>query len=122
MVGDSIDDQEMCPSFFEFMTAMAFLHFQRSQVDIAIVEVGLGGRLDATNILKPEMVVITSVGMDHCEILGDTLKKIAWEKAGIVKPGIPTVKGRLPDEALEEVARVCEERGSPLISLSLIHI
>ena len=117
VVGDSIDDQEMCPSFFEFMTAMAFLHFQRSEVDIAIVEVGLGGRLDATNILKPEMAVITSVGMDHCEILGDTLKKIAWEKAGIVKPGIPTVKGRLPDEALEEVARVCEERGSPLISI-----
>ncbi len=117
VVGDSFDDQEMYPSFFEFMTAMAFLHFQRSEVEIAIVEVGLGGRLDATNILKPEMAVITSVGMDHCEILGDTLKKIAWEKAGIVKPGIPTVKGRLPDEALEEVARVCGERGSPLISI-----
>ena len=116
-VGDSIEDPEMRPSFFEFMTAMAFLHFQRSDVDVAIVEVGLGGRLDATNILKPEIAVITSVGMDHCEILGDTLKKIAWEKAGIVKSGVPTVIGRLPDEAREEVTRVCEERGSPLISI-----
>jgi len=117
VVWDSIADETMRPSFFEFMTAMAFLHFQRSQVDIAIVEVGLGGRLDATNILKPESAVITSVGMDHCEILGDTLKSIAWEKAGIVKRGVPTVIGRLPDEAREEVARVCKERGSPLISI-----
>lgn len=116
-VGDTIDDQEMRPSFFEFMTAMAFLHFQRSQVDIAIVEVGLGGRLDATNILKPELAVITSVAMDHCEILGDTLEKIAWEKAGIVKPGVPTVIGRLPDEAKEAVRRVCEKRGSLLVSI-----
>ncbi len=116
-VGDSIEDPELRPSFFEFMTAMAFLHFQRSYVDIAIVEVGLGGRLDATNILKPEIAVITSIGMDHCEILGDTLKKIAWEKAGIVKPGIPTVIGRLLDEANAEVARLCKERGSPLISV-----
>ncbi|HCR29488.1 MAG TPA: bifunctional folylpolyglutamate synthase/dihydrofolate synthase, partial [Opitutae bacterium] len=116
-LGDSIEDPEMRPSFFEFMTAMAFLHFQRSQVDIAIVEVGLGGRLDATNILMPELAVITSVGMDHCEILGDTLEKIAWEKAGIVKPGVPTVIGKLPNEAKEAVSRVCEKRGSPLISI-----
>lgn len=109
---------EMHPSFFEFMTAMALIHFQRENVDIAIVEVGLGGRLDATNVVRPEISVITSIGLDHCEILGDTIEKIAREKAGIIKAGIPTVMGHLPKEANAVVRSVCEERGSPLISVS----
>src|SRR6478736_8910770 len=74
-------------TFFEFMTAMAFLQFQRRQVDVGIVEVGMGGRLDATNVVQPEVAVITSIGLDHCAELGDTVEKIAAEKAGIIKPG-----------------------------------
>jgi len=105
------EDPELHPSFFEFMTAMAFLHFKRQGVDFALVEVGLGGRLDATNILSPELSVITSVGLDHCEILGDTLAKIAREKAGIIKPGVPVVLGKLQEEALEVVLQICDERG-----------
>jgi dihydrofolate synthase/folylpolyglutamate synthase len=93
------------PSFFEFMTAMAFLQFARRRCDISLVEVGLGGRLDATNVVQPEIAVITSIGLDHCEYLGDTLEKIAAEKAGIIKPGRPVVLGRMP-AAAENVIRV----------------
>ena len=102
------------PSFFEFMTAMAFLQFARRRCDAAVIEVGLGGRLDATNVVLPEVSVITSIGLDHCELLGDTLAKIAAEKAGIIKPGVPVVMGRLPAEAEAVVRRVAAERGSPL--------
>ncbi len=108
------EDLELHPSFFEFMTAMAFMRFQREAVDVAVVEVGLGGRLDATNVLMPEVSVITSIGLDHTEILGDTLAKIAIEKAGIVKPGVPVVVGLLPEEAMREVRRICRERGCSL--------
>ncbi len=111
-------EPEMHPSFFEFMTAMAFLHFQREKVDVAIVEVGLGGRLDATNVVVPEVSVITSIGMDHCEILGDTLEAIAGEKAGIVKRGVPTVIGKLPEQAETVIRSICQERSSRVISVS----
>ncbi len=110
-------DIEDHPSFFEFMTGAAFLHFARQHADIAIVEVGLGGRFDATNIVEPEIAVITSIGLDHCELLGDTLAKIAFEKAGIIKPGRPVVVGRMPAEALAEIERVAAERGAPLWSV-----
>jgi len=110
-------DIEDHPSFFEFMTGAAFLHFARKRVDIAMVEVGLGGRFDATNIVEPEIAVITSIGLDHCELLGDTLAKIAYEKAGIIKPGRPVVVGRMPPEALDEIARVAAERDAPLYSV-----
>ncbi len=105
------------PSFFEFMTAMAFLQFARRGCDAAVIEVGLGGRLDATNILAPEVSVITSIGLDHCEMLGDTVAKIAAEKAGIIKPGVPVVMGRLPAEAEAVVRAVAAERGAPLHSV-----
>src|SRR5580704_5435675 len=91
-----LDDR---PSFFEFMTAMAFLQFARKRCDISVIEVGLGGRLDATNIVDPEVSVVTSIGMDHCDMLGNTLESIASEKAGIIKPGRPVVIGRMPPEA-----------------------
>ena len=81
------------PSFFETMTALAFAYFVQQQVDIAVVEVGLGGRLDSTNVLTPILSVITNIGMDHTEFLGNTLPKIAREKAGIIKPGVPVVIG-----------------------------
>ena len=81
------------PSFFEITVAMAFDYFRKEKVDIAIIETGLGGRLDSTNIISPELSVITNIGLDHMNLLGNTLKEIAFEKAGIVKPRIPVVIG-----------------------------
>jgi folylpolyglutamate synthase/dihydrofolate synthase len=81
------------PSFFEMTVAMAFDYFAREKVDVAVVEVGLGGRLDSTNIISPELSIITNIGLDHTDLLGDTLEKIAIEKAGIVKPNVPVVLG-----------------------------
>jgi dihydrofolate synthase/folylpolyglutamate synthase len=100
------------PSFFEFMTAMAFLQFARKRCDIAIIETGLGGRLDATNVVDPEVAVITSIGLDHCDMLGDTLEQIAAEKAGIIKPGKPVVIGRLPAVAEAVIRHVAAEQGA----------
>lgn len=105
------------PSFFEFMTAMAFLQFTRRKCDVAVIEVGMGGRLDATNIVTPEVAVITSIGLDHCEFLGDTLAKIAAEKAGIIKPGRPVVIGRLPAEAETVIRTIAAERGAKVFSV-----
>lgn len=105
------------PTFFEFMTAMAFLHFAKCEVDVAILEVGLGGRLDATNVVEPEVSVITSIGMDHCQQLGTTIAGIAREKAGIIKPGKPVVLGRVAPEAREAIEAIARERGAPLTSV-----
>jgi len=85
--------EEISPSFFEVTVAMAFSYFSEQNVDIAIIEVGLGGRLDSTNIITPELSIITNISLDHTNILGNTLKEIAGEKAGIIKPGIPVVIG-----------------------------
>ena len=104
-------------TFFEFMTAMAFLQFQRKRVDVAIVEVGLGGRLDATNIVEPAVSVITSIGLDHVAELGGTIAQIAREKAGIIKPGRPVVMGRLPPEAEQVVREVAAAQSAPLHSV-----
>jgi dihydrofolate synthase / folylpolyglutamate synthase len=105
------------PSFFEFMTAMAFLQFARKRCDIGVVEVGLGGRLDATNIVTPEVGIITSIAMDHCEILGDSLEQIAREKAGIIKPGRPVVLGRMPPVAETIIRALARERDAPVYSV-----
>jgi dihydrofolate synthase/folylpolyglutamate synthase len=105
------------PTFFEFMTAMAFLKFYRAKVDVAIVETGLGGRLDATNIVQPEVVVITSIGLDHMEFLGNSLAEIAREKAGIIKAGRPVVLGRLPGPAEQVIREVAREKSAPLHSV-----
>ncbi len=85
--------EELKPSFFEMTVAMAFDHFSRHRVDVAVIETGMGGRLDSTNIIQPELSVITNIGFDHTEFLGDTLEKIAMEKAGIIKEGVPLVVG-----------------------------
>ena len=89
---------EIEPSFFEITVAMAFDYFAKQQVDIAVIEVGLGGRFDSTNIITPELSVITNIGWDHMNMLGDTLEKIAFEKAGIIKKGIPVVVGEVINE------------------------
>jgi dihydrofolate synthase / folylpolyglutamate synthase len=99
------------------VTALAFDYFASQQVDIAVIETGLGGRLDATNVLTPEVAVITDISRDHAEILGDTIELIASEKAGIIKTGIPTVTGLLPKEASRVIGDVCRERRSPRTSL-----
>jgi dihydrofolate synthase/folylpolyglutamate synthase len=87
------DIMEGVPSFFDLLTAAAFVYFARKRVDWAVVEVGLGGRLDATNVITPELAVIASIGFDHCAILGSTLDAIAKEKGGIAKPGVPLLVG-----------------------------
>lgn len=94
--------EEISPSFFEITVAMAFEYFAREKVDVAVIEVGLGGRLDSTNIITPEVSVITNIGWDHKDILGDTLEKIAEEKAGIIKPKVPVVISER-QEGIDEV-------------------
>jgi len=102
---------------FEIFTAMAFLHFQRVKADWQVLEVGLGGRLDATNVIKPEVCVITSISYDHMDVLGDTLAKIAGEKAGIIKAGADVVSAPQFPEAMEVIERVCREKGVRLIKV-----
>ncbi|MEW6214234.1 MAG: folylpolyglutamate synthase/dihydrofolate synthase family protein [Nitrospirota bacterium] len=100
------------PTFFEFVTAMAFLYFQRRKIDIAVIEVGMGGRLDATNIIVPEVSVITDISYDHREFLGDTLIEIANEKACIIKDGIPVVISSQFPEVLEVIEAKAEEKNT----------
>jgi dihydrofolate synthase/folylpolyglutamate synthase len=102
-------------TFFEVTTALAFVRFAAAGCDAAVVEVGLGGRLDSTNVVRPEATAITSIGLDHQDKLGLTLEKIAFEKAGIVKNGVPLVSGVPEGAAAREIARICEERGAPLL-------
>ena len=107
------------PTYFEVVTAMAMLHFARRQVDAAVLEVGLGGRLDSTNVCRPLVCAITSISFDHTRQLGNTLESIAGEKAGIVKPGVPVVSG-VSDPAPREVIRgICRQRGSRLVELGV---
>ena len=101
-------------TWFEIVTALAFLHFARRAVDVAVIEVGLGGRLDATNVIIPLVSVITSLSYEHTAWLGDTLAQIAFEKAGIIKPGTPVVSAPQRQEALGVIEGVCVERGAPL--------
>ena len=102
---------------FVISTAAAFVYFARENVDVAVIEVGLGGRLDATNVVDPLISVITSISLDHTSVLGDTLAKIAFEKAGIIKPGRPVVMAAQAPEAREVIAQVAAERGCPLIEV-----
>ncbi|MGF1484979.1 MAG: bifunctional folylpolyglutamate synthase/dihydrofolate synthase [Opitutales bacterium] len=106
------------PSYFEFMTAMGFLQFAEARVDVGIIEVGLGGRLDATNVIeRPAASVITSIGLDHMEILGDTLAKIAREKAGIIKEGCPLFLGLMPEEAEVVIREIAADQQSTVFSV-----
>jgi dihydrofolate synthase / folylpolyglutamate synthase len=100
---------------FEITTALGFLAFAKNDVNAAVIEVGLGGRLDATNIVFPKVSVITSLSYDHMAVLGNTLAEIAGEKAGIIKEGIPVVSAPQTDEALQVLERIAKERNSPLI-------
>ena len=95
--------EELQPSFFEITTALAFRYFAQQQVDVAVIEVGLGGRLDCTNIIAPELAIITNISLDHTDLLGDTLEKIAAEKAGIIKKNTPIVIGEVYKDSVAQV-------------------
>lgn len=102
-------------TFFEFVTAMAFEHFREQAVDLAVVETGMGGRLDATNVLAPDVAVVTNVALEHTAYLGPDVPSIAAEKAGIVKPGVPVVVGPMPGPAQAVVRRCARERGARVV-------
>ncbi|WP_421765407.1 bifunctional folylpolyglutamate synthase/dihydrofolate synthase [Ekhidna sp.] len=107
--------EDIQPSFFEITVAMAFDYFQREQVDIAVIETGLGGRLDSTNVITPEVCLITNIGYDHMDILGDTLEKIAAEKAGIIKKHVPVVIGETLPETEPIFKQISENNEAVLI-------
>ncbi|MFZ4590430.1 MAG: bifunctional folylpolyglutamate synthase/dihydrofolate synthase [Ignavibacteria bacterium] len=114
------DIEKIKPSFFEVTTAMAFKYFADKKVDFAVIECGLGGRLDSTNILQPVVSVITSISIDHTEYLGNTIKSITYEKAGIIKRYIPCVTGNLTDYQRTIVRKVCRYNKSELIESDAI--
>jgi dihydrofolate synthase / folylpolyglutamate synthase len=101
-------------TWFEIVTAMAFLHFAQQTVDVAVIEVGLGGRLDATNVITPLVSVITSLSLDHTHLLGNTIEQIAYEKGGIIKPGVPVVVAKQPAAAEVKLLELATERQSPI--------
>ena len=107
--------EEIKPSFFEMTVAMAFDFFAKQKVDIAVVEVGLGGRLDSTNIITPELSVITNISLDHTDLLGDTIEKIAFEKAGIIKKGIPVVVSQTQAETEQVFIEKAKEVCAPIV-------
>ncbi|MCC5841987.1 MAG: bifunctional folylpolyglutamate synthase/dihydrofolate synthase [Opitutales bacterium] len=111
-------DPDDHPSFFEFMTGIAFLHFAREGVDVALIETGLGGRLDSTNVVQPVASVITSISLDHTEILGNSVEAIAREKAGIVKEGVPVILGKICPAAETVIRAIACERKAPVHSIT----
>ena len=102
-------------TYFEAMTAMAWVYFVRRGAELVVLEVGLGGRLDATNVCVPEVTAITNISRDHTNILGETIEEIAAEKAGIIKAGVPCVLGEMPERAAEVIRKVAEGRGAPVM-------
>ena len=110
----SAEGGALTPTFFEVTTAMAFTCFAEERVDVAVVEAGMGGRLDSTNVVTPLVSVITNIDVEHTEFLGDTIEKIAGEKAGIIKPGVPVVTGAVQPEAIAAIERKAVAAGSPV--------
>lgn len=108
---------DMRLTYFEFLTACAFLYFAEEKIDVAVIEVGLGGRLDATNVVKPQACIITGIAYDHQDLLGSTLAEIAAEKAGIIKQGIPVISGSRAPEAKRVIRARCRRVAAPLIDI-----
>lgn len=108
--------EEIQPSFFEITVAMAFEYFAKKNVDIAIIETGLGGRLDSTNIIKPIASIITSIGFDHMDMLGNSIEQITNEKAGIIKKNTPVIMGKVEEKAYNIISNVSKEKSAPLHS------
>lgn len=107
------------PTFFEFATAIALLHFAEVNIEIGIIEVGMGGRFDATNVLKPLITIITNVELDHQKYLGHTIEAIAEEKCGVIRTDVPTVVGNVSPKALAVIQKACAERRSPLLQFGV---
>jgi dihydrofolate synthase/folylpolyglutamate synthase len=107
--------EDVGPTYFEILTAMAVLYFKQREATAVVLEVGLGGRLDSTNVCTPKVSVITSISFDHTAQLGNTLQAIAREKAGIIKPGVPVVSGVIEEEPRDEIRRIAEANGSRLV-------
>lgn len=108
------DVEKISPSFFEWTVALCFEYFKEQKVDIAVIETGLGGRLDSTNIITPELSVITNIGMDHTQFLGTTIQAIAGEKAGIIKKEVPVVLGEMLPEAEKTITKNAREKNAPV--------
>jgi dihydrofolate synthase / folylpolyglutamate synthase len=106
------------PTYYETLLALTFMYFAQERVDVAVIEVGLGGRLDGTNVLTPLVAAITSIGYDHTEVLGSTLEAIALEKAGIAKPGVPLVLARVPAAAQVAIEQYAAQVGAPIVHVS----
>lgn len=113
--------ERLKPSFFEMTVGLAFQHFEEEKVDIAVIEVGLGGRLDSTNVITPVVSLITNIGLDHTDMLGETLTEIAYEKAGIIKPGVPIVIGNHTDETLTVFKNKAHQTRSPIVLASQLY-
>lgn len=111
--------EDIQPSFFEVTVALSFWYFRKEKTDIAVIETGLGGRLDSTNVISPEICAITNIGWDHMNLLGDTLEKIALEKAGIIKENIPVVLGEMKPSVRSVIEHLAHERNSKIISAGL---
>ena len=111
---DKLAQEDIQPTFFELFTAIAFIHFANSGTDFAVLETGLGGRLDSTNVVTPLVSAITNISIDHQRQLGYTVKEITREKAGIIKPGVPVVTVEQSEEALDVIREVAAKKGSPL--------
>ncbi|MFB9843188.1 bifunctional folylpolyglutamate synthase/dihydrofolate synthase [Mucilaginibacter ginsenosidivorans] len=120
VAGHKTDFEEIKPSFFEMTVAMAFDAFAKESVDIAVIEVGLGGRLDSTNVITPLLSVITNIGWDHVNMLGDTLQLIAGEKAGIIKPGVPVIIGEYQSEVADVFTTKAELENAPIAFASAL--
>lgn len=112
---DAVSSEYSRPSYYETLLALAFFHFAQERVDIAVIEVGVGGKLDGTNVLRPRVCVITNVGLDHTDILGETLEEIAGDKAGIAKPGVPLVSAVEDPGPRAVIEQACKDAGAPFI-------
>ena len=112
-----VSEPDLTPTFFEFTTAMAMQYFAESQVDVAVLEVGLGGRFDATNVVSPLACAITTIALDHQQYLGNTLESVAFENAGIIKQNVPVILGRVIGGARDTIERIAVERHAALLCL-----
>lgn len=111
------EDKTLAPTFFEYITALGFVYFKEKHCDWTVLETGLGGRLDASNIVQPKISVITSIALEHTQFLGDSIEKIAAEKAGIIKENTPIICGLMPDEALKVIKAKAKELNAPIYCL-----